>query len=89
MFGKTLSAKTLAKISAAKGTVIFVYEPDGSLVDSYPPPLSAKKTAISFHCSPHTIKEICKNWGGGFFKRTVGIIYICLQPSYYHKNLPS
>lgn len=39
-------------MSASKGTAIYVYGIEGTLVNSFS---SANKAAICFDCSPHTI----------------------------------
>ena len=51
-FGKVASAETKAKMSAAQGTTIFVYNSEGSLVNT-----SARKAGIFFNCSFTTIKK--------------------------------
>lgn len=53
-FGKVASAETKAKMSAAQGTTIFVYNSEGSLVNTF---TSARKAGIFFNCSPTTIKK--------------------------------
>jgi group I intron endonuclease len=64
--GKTVSTEAKTKISIAKGTAIYVYDTQGSLVNSFS---SAKKAASHFEVSKTTIlkyivsKKIFKdNW---------------------------
>jgi group I intron endonuclease len=58
-FGKTHTADTKAKMSAAQGTAIYVYSSDKStLVNSF---CSANKAAESFKCCHKTIKRYIKN----------------------------
>jgi len=54
MFGKAHSIETLTKMSAVQGTTIFVYDSNGSLVNTF---TSARKAGIFFKCSPTTIKK--------------------------------
>jgi len=61
--GKSHSAETKTKMSITKGTAIFVYDTQNSLVNSFS---SAKKAAKFFDCSPNTILSYIKN--GKFFK---------------------
>lgn len=53
-FGKVPTAETIAKMSAAQGTTIFVYDSDGSLVNTFS---SIRKAGKFFNCSPTTIKK--------------------------------
>jgi group I intron endonuclease len=64
MFGKTHSIETLDKMSIAKGTAIYVYDTQGSLVYTFS---SARKAAEFFDCSYPTILKFAKN--GLFFKK--------------------
>lgn len=56
--GKSLSNEIKAKISLAKETAIYVYDCDGSLVNSF---TSANKTALYFKCSINTIFRYAQN----------------------------
>lgn len=58
MLGKTHTVETLAKISAAKGTTIYVYNTQNILVYTFS---SANKAAKSFDCSHPTIIKYAKN----------------------------
>jgi group I intron endonuclease len=58
MLGKNHSPETLAKISAAKGTMIYVYDSQGTLVNTFS---SANKAAENFDCSHPTIVKYAKN----------------------------
>ena len=62
-FGKFLSAETKTKISASQGTTIFVYDSQGSLVNSF---TSARKAALHFDVSKNTILKYAQN--GQIFK---------------------
>ena len=53
-FGKVTSAETLTKRSAAQGTIIFVYNSNGSLVNTF---ISVRKAEKFFNCSPTRIKK--------------------------------
>jgi len=53
-FGKVTSAETLAKMSAVQGTTIFVYDSNGSLVNTFS---SVRKAGGFFNCSPTTINK--------------------------------
>jgi hypothetical protein len=57
MFGKTHSAQTLDKMSAALGTAIYVYDTQGSLAYTFS---SARKAALHFKCSHVTIANYVK-----------------------------
>jgi hypothetical protein len=61
--GKSHSADTKAKMSAAQGTVIFVYDLEGTLVNKYS---SARKAAINFDSSGSTILKYASS--GKVFK---------------------
>jgi group I intron endonuclease len=64
MYGKTHSPETLAKLSAANGTTVYVYSSDGStLLNTFP---SARKAGEYFNCSHKTIKRYTLN--GKIFK---------------------
>lgn len=58
MLGKTHSTETLAKISAVKGTTIYVYDTQGTLVNTFS---SANKAAEHFNSSHPTIAKYAKN----------------------------
>jgi group I intron endonuclease len=58
MFGKTHSAEAKAKISATKGTAIYVYSSDGTLVYNFS---SANKAAEYFNCYHKTIIRYVRN----------------------------
>ena len=64
MLGKTHSEKTKAKISASKGSAIYVYDTQGSLVSTIS---SANKAAKFFKCNHNTIITYAKN--GKLFKK--------------------
>lgn len=57
-FGLSHSIASKAKISEAKGTTIFVYDSEGSLVNTFN---SANKAAEHFNCSHTTIIRNAKN----------------------------
>jgi len=63
MSGKSHSAKTLAKISNANGTLIYLYDTQGSLVITFS---SARKVGEYFNCTHQTIKRYALN--GKIFK---------------------
>lgn len=56
--GKTYSTKTKAKISATLGSAIFVYDLEGSLVNTFP---SARKAAEYFNSNHPIIMRYLKN----------------------------
>lgn len=58
MFGRTLPAETLDKISATKGTPIFQFDTKGILVNTFS---SARQAATNFNCSKTTIKKYAIN----------------------------
>lgn len=58
MFGKTHSAETKTKISATQGTAIYIYDLDGSLVNSF---TSVRKAALHFDVSNTTILKYVLN----------------------------
>jgi len=57
MLAKTHSAKSKIKMSTAQGTTIFVYDSNGSLVDTF---TSVRKTGKYFNYFPTTIKKYTK-----------------------------
>ena len=63
MFGKSHSAETLAKMSATKGTPIYVYDTQGSLENTFS---SANKAALHFDVSKTTILKYAQD--GQIFK---------------------
>lgn len=54
MFGRTHSAESKAKMGAIQGNIIFVYNSDGSLANTFTLIRKAKKY---FNCSPSTIQR--------------------------------
>jgi group I intron endonuclease len=58
MLGKSLSAETKALISANRGTDIFVYDTQGSLVNSFS---SGRKAALHFKVDNKTIMKYVRN----------------------------
>jgi len=63
MFGKSRSLETKAKISATKGTSIYIYDSQGIFVNTFP---SARKAAEFFNCGFPTILKHAKD--GKLFK---------------------
>jgi group I intron endonuclease len=63
MYGQSLSIITKAKISMTKGTAIYVYDTQGSLVNTFS---SASKAAEYFNCTHVTILKYSRN--GNIFK---------------------
>jgi group I intron endonuclease len=53
-FGKARSPETLAKMSAAQRSTIFLYDSNGSLVNTFS---SVRKAGKFFNCSPTTINK--------------------------------
>jgi group I intron endonuclease len=62
-FGKNHSSETKLKMSLAKGTVIYLYDSHGSLVNTFP---SARKASEHFNVSCPTILKYVRN--GRIFK---------------------
>lgn len=58
MYNKSHTAETKAKMSATKGTAIYVYDTQGTLVNTFS---SANKTALYFKCSTTTIIRYTQN----------------------------
>lgn len=63
MFGEFHTAQTLVKMSIAKGTAIYVYDTQGTLVNSFS---SARKAAIFFDSNFNTILKYARD--GNIFK---------------------
>jgi len=61
--GKKHSSETKAKMSIAKGTAIYVYDSQGTLVNSFS---SARKAAEALESNYYTILKYAKN--GNIFK---------------------
>ena len=61
--GKTHSSETKAKMSITKGTAIYVYDTQGTLVNSF---TSARKAAEVLERNNHTIMKYARN--GNIFK---------------------
>lgn len=57
LFGKTHSALSKAKMSTSKGTAIYVYNINGTLVNSFS---SARKAAEHFNCNHKIILKHAK-----------------------------
>jgi group I intron endonuclease len=57
-FGKARSDDTKTKISASQGTAIFVYDSQGSLVNTF---TSVRKAAEYFNSHHHTIMKYIRN----------------------------
>lgn len=55
--GQTHSAETIVKISATQGTAIFVYDSQGSLINSF---CSTRNAAEFFNCNHKTIMRYVK-----------------------------
>jgi hypothetical protein len=60
---KTHSAETLTKMSATKGTAIYVYDVQDLLINTFN---SARKAGIYFECFKNTILKYVRN--GQIFK---------------------
>ena len=63
MFGKTRNTEVKEKISATQGSAIFVYDSQGSLVNTF---ISVRKAVLHFDVSKTTILKYTQN--GEIFK---------------------